>query len=244
MRTMIHRSALACLVALAGCGGGDDEPAAAAPVAGLYEGSGGSQPASKLLILDTGRYYLVYGLNSASAAPVGGVVVGDGTASGTSFSSSNAHDFDLQAKALLTATLATTLVPATSAATTVTHAAGGTASYSGSFDPASSAGASLSALAGTYGGELAGLGGTDASVLTVDGSGALAGGGSGNCTYAGIAQAHGSGNVYDIRLTFGSDCPSAGSTLRGHAFLSGKTLYAVVVSGDLATVALFAGVKP
>lgn len=244
MRTLVRCVLLLGSLAIAGCGGGDDDtPAPAAPVAGLYEGSGGSEPASKFLILDTGRYYLVYGLSSASAAPAGGVIVGDGTAGGTSFSSGNARDFDLQAKALRSGTLAGTLVPRASSSITFTDT-GGSASYSGTFDAASTAGASLTALTGSYGGQLAGLHGSDASALTIDGSGALAGGASGNCTYGGIAQTHASGNVYDIRLVLGSECPNGGSTLHGHAFLSGKTLYAVVVSGDRATVMVFAGVKP
>ena len=82
------------VAALAACGGGGSSsgPGPAASLAGLYEGSGGSNRASELLLLDSGRYYLVYGLAPASAAPVGGVVIGDATVGGNGFASANAHD--------------------------------------------------------------------------------------------------------------------------------------------------------
>jgi len=236
--------ALGLCAALAACGGGGDNAGPASSLAGLYEGSGGSDRASEFLILDGGRYYLVYGMNSTSAAPVGGVIVGDGSASGNAFASGNAHDFDLQSNTLLTGTLSSTIAPKASASTALVRSDGTGATFTGIFNATSDANASLSALAGTYAGEIAGSSGTDASVLSVDASGVLAGATSASCSYAGLALPHGSGNVFDISLTFRTGCANAGSTLHGHAFLSGKVLFAVTVSGDLGTVALFSGVKP
>jgi hypothetical protein len=233
----------ACCAALVACGGSDD-PGPAASVAGLYEGSGGGNRASEFLILDDGRYYLVYGLTSASAAPVGGVIVGDGSTSGSAFASTNAHDFNLLSRTLLTGTLNSTLLPKASAATMLVRSDATTASYGGTFNAGSDADASPSALIGTYGGEFAGLGGTDASLLSVDAVGVIAGTTSGTCTYFGLALPRSRGNVYDLSLTLRTGCANPGSTLHGHAFLSGKTLFAIAVSGDLASVALFAGVKP
>ncbi|HEX6704878.1 MAG TPA: hypothetical protein VF169_08980 [Albitalea sp.] len=244
MSRHLAATALACCALLTACGGGGGDAGAAAPIAGLYEGSGGSNAASELLILGSGRYYLVYGLSSASAAPAGGVIVGDGTASGSGFASTNAHDFNLQSHTLLTGTLNGTIAPRASANMALLRSDGTGASFSGGFDIASGTAAKVSDLVGTYGGELAALAGTQASVLTVDASGALAGGTTGSCTYAGLALPHSEARVFDITLNFQAGCPNAGSTLHGHAFLSGKKLYAVVASGDLAAVALFAGVKP
>lgn len=241
----IHATiALALCAALAACGGRGDNPGPASSLAGLYEGSGGSNRASEFLILDEGRYYLVYGLNSTSAAPVGGVIVGDGSASGNTFASSNAHDFNLQSPTLLTGTLSSTVAPKASASTALVRSDGTGATFTGNFNGASDASASLVALAGTYGGEITGLSGIDASVLTVDAFGILAGATSGSCSYFGLALPHRRGNVYDISLTFRTGCANVGSTLRGHAFLSGKVLFAVTVSDDLGTVALFSGLKP
>lgn len=231
-----------CCATLVACGGGSG-PGPVASLAGLYEGSGGSNRASELLVLDDGRYYLVYGLSSVSAAPVGGVVLGDGSASGSTFASSNAHDFNLLSRTLLTGMLSSTVVPKASASTVLARSDTSTATFAGTFNGASDADASATALMGTYGGEFAGLGGTDASVLSVDDLGVVAGTTSASCTYVGLALPRSRGNAYDLSLTFGTGCANAG-TQHGHAFLNGKVLYAVTVSGDLATVALFAGVKP
>jgi hypothetical protein len=236
--------AVALSAALVACGGDSSGPGPASSVAGLYEGSGGANRASELLILDEGRYYLVYGLNSASAAPVGGVIVGSGSPSGDTFASSDAHNFDFQSNTLRTGTLKSTVAPKASASTSLVRSDGSGASFAGTFNGASDTDASLSALAGTYGGEITGLNAIDASVLSVDGTGILTGATSGSCSYAGLAQPHGRGQVFDVSLTFRTGCPNAGNTLRGHGFLSGKVLFAVVVSGDLGTVTLFSGLKP
>jgi hypothetical protein len=176
--------------------------------------------------------------------PVGGVIVGDGSASGNAFVSNNVHDFNLQSQMLFTGTLSATVASEGSASRALAHSDGTGMTFSGSFCGASDANASLSALAGTYGGEIAGLSGVDASVLTVDASGVLAGSTSGSCSYFGLALPYGRGNVFDISLTFRTGCANAGSTLHGHAFLSGKVLFAATVSGDLGTLALLSGVKP
>ncbi|HEV7913628.1 MAG TPA: hypothetical protein VGP22_07665 [Albitalea sp.] len=238
-------AALACCWLLTACGGGSDDSGAAASLAGLYEGSGGANRASELLILDSGRYYLVYGLNSSSAAPAGGVIVGDGSVSGNVLSSGNARDFSLQADTLLAGTLTSTVAPRVQASTALLRSDGSSATYAGTYNAGSGGAPSLSTLAGTYGGQLGALNVDDASVLTIDASGVIAGVAAGSsCTYGGLALPHGSGNVFDIRLNFGSGCPHAGSTLRGHAFLSGKVLVAVTVNGDLTAMVLFSGVKP
>lgn len=229
---------------LLACGGGSDTPGPSASLAGLYEGTGGSNRATEFLILDDGRYYLVYGLTNASAAPAGGVVVGTGSPSGAAFASVNAHDFDLISRTLSTGSLNASVMAKMSASIALVHANSTTASYGGAFNGASDSDASASALAGTYGGELAGLGGTDASVLSIDALGIAGGTTAGSCSYAGTLLPRNRGNVYDLTLTFRAGCANAGSTIHGHAFLSGKSLYAIVVSGDLTTVVLFAGIKP
>ena len=232
------------LVACGGGGGSDVVPAAAA-VAGVYVGSGGSSRASAFAILDDGRYYLVYGRASSSVTPAGGVVIGTGSVSGGMFTSSDAHDFDLQSQVLRTGTLNSAITAKASASTTVVPTGGSAATYAGTFDPASDAPATLSAVAATYVGELADLGGTLASLLTIDASGGLAGTtSSGACSYAGFVSPHGSGNVYDVTINFRTGCPNPGNTLHGHGFLIGKLLHIVVASGDLSSVELFAGVRP
>lgn len=239
-KTMV---ALLAGVVLASCGGGSGNDAAA-PVSGLYEGSGGSLRASEFLILEDGRLYLVYGLNSASATPMGGVIVGNGAASGNAFASSNVHDTDFQAQTLKTGTLTSTLAARVSADTSVMHSDGSGALYAGTFVGTSTGNASLGTLAGTYGGELAAMAGRQVAALTIDASGVIAGTTTGGCTVAGLALPHGGLDAYDITIGFQNGCPAAGSTLHGHAFLRGRVLYVVTASGDLNTVVAFSGVKP
>ena len=136
------------------------------------------------------------------------------------------------------------MAPKASVSTVVLHADTTATTYAGAYNASSAADATAAALSGTYAGELAGLAGTYAAVFSVDALGVVAATTSGSCTASGLALPTSRGNAYDLALTFRSGCASAGSTLRGHAFLSGKRLYAVVVSGDLATAASFAGAKP
>jgi hypothetical protein len=136
------------------------------------------------------------------------------------------------------------VAPRVSAASVVVHAGGATTTYAGTFDAASLTDASSATLAGTYSGEFVGLGGTAVSVFSVDALGVVAGTTSNSCTYAGFALPASRDNVFDLTLTLGTGCANGGSTLHGHAVLSRKTVYAVAVSGDLGSVALFSGVKP
>jgi hypothetical protein len=91
------------------------------------------------------------------------------------------------------------------------------------------------------GGQVAGV---ETSTLTVNASGALSGSTSGGCSYTGTVEPHAAGNVYDVSTVFGAGCLFSGQTFKGHAYLSGKVLYAVVPKADLSTGALFVGTKP
>jgi len=237
-------SMLATLSALPACGGGGGSsgftPTAAA---GLYESTGGATPAFEVLVLDSGRTYAIYGMNSTTPVPAGGVIVADVATSGTTFSASDVHDFNLSSHTLSTGTAAGSFVARTSITGTVTYGGGTTANFGGSYSTTFDQAASLSSLAATYGGETADVGGTKASVVTVDGSGLIAATSTGGCSYAGVATPHGSGNVFDVTINFQSGCTESGNTLRGHAFVSHNVLYLVVVNGDLSHAVLFAGVK-
>jgi hypothetical protein len=89
-------SALAILLTACGGGGGSagGGPVQASP-AGLYNGTGATR-AFTVLVLDTGRYYALYGPTGGSTSVIAGVIVGDGTASGSTFASANLHDFSLK----------------------------------------------------------------------------------------------------------------------------------------------------
>jgi hypothetical protein len=244
-RSAISSAARAVGVALtlwlSACGGGDSGPATSA--AGLYRGSGGAGRAFEVLVLDSGRYYAIYGLTSASASPVAGVMVGDGATSGTAFDSGNLHDFSIESHTLATATLASTIAPATSINATLTYSGGQSATFNAAFDAGFNQSPSVSMLAGTYVGEIAGLSKTEASGFTLDSSGVMAGSTLAGCSYVAIVLPHAHGNVYDISATFHTGCVEDGKTLKGHAFVSAGVLYAVVVNADLSSSVVFAALK-
>jgi hypothetical protein len=67
-----------------------------------------------VLVLDTGRYYVLYGPTGGSTSVIAGVIVGDGTASGSTFASTNLHDFSLEAGVISLGTLTSTFAAKTS----------------------------------------------------------------------------------------------------------------------------------
>lgn len=233
------------LVTLPGCGGGGSDGAGFTPTAaaGLYESTGGSTPAFEVLVLDSGRTYAIYGMNPTTPVPAGGVIVANAVTSGTAFTAGDVHDFNLSSHTLSTGTAAGSFVAKISITGTVSYSGGTTANFGGGYSTVFDQPASLSSLAATYGGETADLGGTKASVVTVDGSGLIAATSTGGCSYAGVAAPHAAGNAFDVTINFQSGCTESGNTLRGHAFVSHNVLYLVVLSGDMNRAVLFAGVK-
>lgn len=233
--------------ALTACGGGGSDsggngvtPTAAA---GLYEKTGGGVPAIEVLVLDSGRIYAIYGTNSTAPVPAGGVIVADAATTSTSLASSNVHDFNLSAHTVSTGTAAGTYAAKTSVNLTMSYGAGSISTLSANYGNTYEKTPSLSALAGTYGGETGDLGGTKVTAVTVNGAGVLTGATSDGCAYAGVVTPHARGNVFDVTMNFQTGCAEAGNTLRGHAFVSNNVLYVVVVNGDLSRGVLFAGVK-
>lgn len=228
----------------AACGGGGPDagftPTAAA---GLYEVSGGSGPAQEVQVLDSGRVYVIYGMNSSTPVPAAGVVVADASTSGLSFTAASLRDFNFGTHTVTAGTASGSYVAKTSITGTANFDGGATVSFGGGYNASFDQAASLSSLAGSYGGETAELGGTKVAAVTINSAGLIAGTSNGGCTYAGLASPHSSGNVFDITLNFQANCTENGNTLRGHAFVSRNVLYLVVVNGDMSKAVLFAGLK-
>ena len=237
-------SALAILLTACGGGGGSagGGPVQASP-AGLYNGTGATR-AFTVLVLDTGRYYALYGPTGGSTSVIAGVIVGDGTASGSTFASTNLHDFSLEAGVISLGTLTSTFAAKTSFNGSVAYSGGQTSVFTGTYNSAYETVPTLASVAGVYSGQVASVAGVETSTLTVNASGALSGTTSGGCSYTGTVEPHAAGNAYDVSTAFGAGCLFSGQTFKGHAYLSGKVLYAVVPKADLSTGALFVGTKP
>lgn len=242
IRILVPLIVLSSLLASCG-GGGSDAGFTPTAAAGLYEVSGGSGPAQEVQVLDSGRFYVVYGMTSTTPVPAAGVMVADASTSGLSFTAGSLHDFNFGTHAVTAGTASGSYVAKTSITGTATLTGGAATSFGGSYNTSFDQAASLSSLAGSYAGETAELSGTKVAAITINGAGLIAGTSNGGCTYAGLASPHASGNVFDISLNFQANCTENGNTLRGHAFVSRNVLYLVVINGDASKAVLFAGVK-
>lgn len=241
--------AFAALLTACGGGGGDDESAPIAPTVtasaeGLWQGTTSSGRTIRTLVLDDGSYWSLY---SAVNAPgiVSGVVQGAGRAMGGSFSSPSARDFNIEAAAVLDATLSASFTSKQSfngsfnylaPTTTVTF----TSAYQAAYDQAPL----LANLTGTYAGTFATRSGTETATLTVSTIGAVVGTSSDGCQFEGTAAPRKKGNVFDVSLTFkGGSCANGTSTLPGVAYLDGSSFYSAVLDSTRSNGALVTATK-
>lgn len=251
MRTFRGLSgAVFSLLLVVGCGGGGGDstppPAAATSAEGLYSGTTTTGRAITGLVLDDGTYYVLYS-PVGSATAIAGVVQGSGTSSAGTFSSSNTRDFNLEGLGVLSATVSASYVQKQSLNGTVSYSAGGTTSFSSTYDANYETVPSLAALAGTFTGQVASSAGTENATVTVSSAGAISGSGASGCAVSGSASPRTRGNVFNISLTFGgAPCLFANQTLSGIAYFNSaaKRLYAVAPNAGRTDGVLFVGVKP
>ena len=212
-------------LALSACGGGGDGGGPAptnnsADIQGVYGGTfNGSSTSSafQMLVLESGEYWAMYGVQTASTFYIAGFIQGNGVASAGTFTSSNTRDFGV-IPAVSGNITATYNVAAHTIAGTVS-AGGQAVSFSGGPIPGSlynyDAPASLSTVAGTW--TLTDLSGSPLS-LSVTNNGAFTANASG-CAFSGNITPRASGkNVFNVGLTFGAaPCALAGQNASGIA---------------------------
>jgi hypothetical protein len=253
MESHIKRKLLALAAAsvlVAGCGGGggdsDPPPAAASSAEGLYSGTTTTGRTVTGLVLDDGTYYVLYSSVGSSTA-IAGVVQGTGTSNAGTFSSSNARDFNLEGLGVLSASVSASYVARQSLNGTVSYSAGGTTSFSSTYNADYDAVPSLTALAGTFSGQVASSAGAENATVTLSAAGAISGSGASGCAVSGSAAPRARGNVFNISLTFaGAPCLFANQTLSGIAYFDAATkrLYAAAPNAGRTDGVLFVGVKP
>lgn len=243
----------ATVLALTACGGGDDS--SATPVTtptgtaeGLWLGTTDTNRAITGLVLDDGTYYVLYS-QVGNPSAIGGVVQGHGTSNNGSFTSTDARDFNMEGQGVLDATVSGSYMIDQWLNGTVMYTSGGATAFTSTYDSQYDLPPSLTALAGTYTGQVVLSQGVENAVVTVSGSGAVAGIGESGCTLTGNASPRTNGNVFDISITFGgAPCYFAGQTFTGHAYydsdIGDKRLYAAAPNATRTDGVLFIGVKP
>jgi len=258
---LFHATAL---LALAACGGNGSAgagapvtppapppPAPAAAAAGLYFGSE-TVTGRKLftLVVDSGRFYQFYGPLNGSLQ-IDGVRVGDGALSpdGTTFTSSNLHDFQLAHSLLGTGSLSATV----SVAGSIKNF-DGTTGIAGTQFTSSDDGvvyrqpATLSDLSGSYSSTIGHGVLNDIATLGISTGGDLFTT-AGACAVSGKLAPRSSVNVIDANLVqFGAGCGTALSGqaspyFSGHGYFSNGRLNLTLVNSDLSQVVLVLGTK-
>jgi hypothetical protein len=208
---------------LAACGGGGDGDAAAeraAQAQGRWTGTTGSNRSVTGLVLADGAYYMLY---SSPGYPtvLGGVVLGEGTAAGSAFTSSDALHLNLEGLGALRASLSGTVAARQAYDGTILSTGIPPVTFSSTYEPEFEQAANLSSLAGSYSGQLASAGGKLAATLTLADNGAMSVSSAG-CTATGALEPRPDGNAFDMGLVFGpAPCPFPGQALRGIAFRRG-----------------------
>jgi len=237
---------------LAGCGGGDDYDDGYPPgnaldrAAGFYEGVTPSNRHVSVIVIETGRYYVLYGPTAIpGSSQIEGVLIGDGTAAGSTFSASTLQNLNFTNQTNVAGAMTATFVLRSYFDANLAYVGGATDSFNADYSFRYEDPPSLSLVAGNYSGQLASIAGVPNATMTISTSGAVSIAATGGCSAGGTVLLHPFGNVYDINLTFGSGCPAAGLTLTGHAKYDATTnsLTAVTTTPGITNTVLVVGTK-
>lgn len=252
-------AALCGAALVAACGGGGDTtyiverpPTPAAPTAtisGVFDGKTADGAPLTTLLQNDGSYFLVYSPAAAPQTP-SGVVLGTGTLSGGSFSSSDALDLSLTGtgqQSPQAATLSASYAPAKSFNGTVSYTAKAqTTAFTGSYNAGYETLPALSTIAGTYIGSIATRDVKEENIeLTIGTDGKVTGvlhycG----CSVTSTLQKNAAGNAYYATLVFnGKSHPLAGKSMAGNVYLDTVSQRIYIVGGliDKSSQVIFVG---
>lgn len=197
------------------------------------------------IILSDGTYYSLYLDISNPAAPNLNIMQGTVSASAGSLTSTNLKDFDFVRHSVTNNTLSASYVAKSTLNGAVTPATGSAVTFARTYDADYETKPTLATLAGTYSGysglQSTGLLPTD---ITVTSTGVISSNSNG-CIMSGTATPRSDGNVYDVKVSFGSACYLANQTVTGIAYYDSaeQTLYAMTPNADRTNLLAFIGEK-
>lgn len=211
---------LTTLLAACGGGGGSGSTAAVTSAEGVYGGSitGSAATAFQMLVLENGQYWTMYGTQSSTHFSVFGFIQGNGTASGSSFTSSDAKDFGLTPA--LAGTVNATFDSAAKTIAGTVKAGAQTTTFTGGPIAGSqynyAVAASLTNIAGAW--SVTSTSGETVSVNVLAG-GTFTAFGSSGCNFSGTITPRTSGkNVFNTTMIFGpAPCGLPNQTASGIA---------------------------
>jgi len=208
-----------------------------------------SQPITAFL-QDDGSYFIVY---SDAAAPqnASGAIMGSGSPSGGSISSSDGLDVALAGSGAQTAasvTLSASYTPKTSLNGSLSYAADGrTKTFTSTYNSAYEHLPSLSVLAGVYTGAITTKNQVEANIeLTVTADGKLSGTLPCGCSITAQLVPRSDGTAYDATLAFtGGNHPFSGKSFAGNVYLdtAAHRLYIIGKLNDSSDLAIFVGTR-
>jgi hypothetical protein len=208
----------ALVVLLAGCGGGDEAPAAGAQ--GRWTGTTGSNRTVTGLVLADGSYYVLY---SSPGYPtvLGGVVLGTGSVTGSEFTSADAIHLNLEGLGVLRASTTASVAARQSFNGTILSTGIPPVVFNSTYLSEFERMAAVTSVAGSYAGQLASSAGKHTATLTITAEGALSVASNG-CAASGTIWPRLDANAFDLQLAFGvAPCPFPTQILTGIAFQRG-----------------------
>ena len=234
------------LIMTAGCGDGETPVLQTGTAEGLWRGTLNPSRTLNAAVLDDGTYYFLYSA-VGDPAQLGGVIQGSGSSSNGTFNSSDAKDFGIGV-ATRDAAVSASFGARQFLNGSVTYTAGGTQSFSSSYNTAYDTTPSLASLAGVYQGQAGSSVGSQLATMIVQFDGTFSGSEADGCTFSGAMTARVRGNMFDLTMTFGgSPCLFGSATLRGATFVDSATapirLYAAAPNSTRTNAAMFLGVK-
>jgi hypothetical protein len=197
------------------------------------------------LVFEDGTFYVLYS-RVGIPSQIAGVVQGSGSVTGSTFTSTNARDFNIEGNGVISATVTATVTPRQSFNGSIAAAGVSPVTFSSTYNSIFETAPSLAAIAGTYTGQVALSVGVQTATLTVSSGGAISGNGQG-CLFTGTAAPRTDGNAYTTTVTFGgSPCFFANQTFSGIAYFNPDTriLYAAAPNAARTDGVLFVGTKP
>lgn len=245
--------AIAAAAVVCACGGGDGgdggdvftNPGTTSQAQGLWVGTTSTNRAVTGLVFSDGTYYLLYSV-SGDPSLIAGVTQGHETANGTSFSSSDGRDFNLEGLGVLSGSVSGTFAARQSINGTISYSGGQQVTFSGTYDASYEIVPTIAAIAGTYTGQIASPVGVQNATFTVASDGSVSGTSSG-CSATGTLAPRTDGNAYNAVITFGpAPCVFANQTFAGAAYYNASTkhIYAAAPNSARTSGVLFVGVKP